>query len=420
MTIHSELEALNASEPNYATEFVDCLLQYAVSLGCSDVHLQPQVDGLAVYWRLDGVLQLVGTYSTGEAADIVTRLKVLAGLLTYQSDVPQEGRLLESVSGIDMRVSTIPTVFGERAVIRLFGSAAELQELRQLALPDDVSSALKVMLGETSGVILVTGPAGSGKTTTAYACLRHLVAKGGGGRSIVSLEDPVEVVVPGVAQSQTNETVGFDLHSGLKSMLRQDPEVIFIGEIRDRRTAEVAFQAALTGQLVITTFHAGSAAEAASRLIEMGIEPYVLRSALLGIVCQRLARRVCGCGKTTSDPELSLGFAAQSDQTKGEATVAITIAKGCDACKHTGYMGRTVLAEMLSAKQAAVGKAILGRQDTAMIEQLAVENGMTTIWEQAQRLVQIGTTTPQEARRVLGWRDHNSSNDNRAVEADSK
>ena len=323
-------------------------------MGVATSILQPEASGLVIRCRMDGVLQHVGTFSSGEKADIVTRLKVLAGLLTYQTDVPQEGRLRESVAGIEMRVSTIPTVFGERAVVRMFGARADLSKLQQLGLPNDILSELHRILSETSGALLITGPAGSGKTTTAYACLRELVSQNAGGRNLVSLEDPVEVVVEGVSQSQSNAAAGFDITTGLKSILRQDPEVIFIGEIRDRDTAAVALQAALTGQLVISTFHAGSAAEAVSRLIEMDIEPYVLRSVLRGIISQRLVRRLCTCGKTTSDPQHLLGLPLPT----------ATVATGCGACSQTGYQGRMMIAELLSAQESSIGAAILDRQDT--------------------------------------------------------
>ena len=392
-----QLEGLDVASPDYATQFVEHLLALAREVRCSDVHLQPDRGGqLNVRWRLDGVLQSVGTYPRGDAADVVTRLKVLAELLTYRTDVPQEGRIRDANDEVEMRVSTFPTIFGERAVIRVFAAPGELMELGQLGLPDEVTSNMDALLRETSGAILITGPAGSGKTTTAYASLRHLVALTGGSRSIVSLEDPVEVVVPGVAQSQTNSAAEFDLHSGLKSMLRQDPEVLFVGEMRDRETAEVAFQAALTGQLVTTTFHAGSAAEAVSRLTDMGLEPYLLRSALLGIVCQRLVRRVCSCAEVTSDRKLLLGL----------PVAKASVAKGCQQCKQTGYDGRTVLAELLDPRGdgGSLSQAILARQEANVIEQHAVDAGMTTLWHRAVEAVEEGVTSPSEVRRVFGLR----------------
>ena len=393
------IESLHGFDPahtNYATLFVDALLRLAKSAGVSDVHLQPTANGLDIRWRLDGVLQAVGVFPAGETADVVTRLKVLAELLTYQTDVPQEGRIRDSAGSqaVEMRVSTFPTVFGERAVVRLFNSGGEFVAIDQLGLPDAAVRQLDGLLRETSGALLVTGPAGSGKTTTAYASLRHLVELTAGGRSIVSLEDPVEVIVPGVAQSQTSAAAGFELHAGLKSLLRQDPEVIFVGEIRDRATAEVAFQAALTGQLMVTTFHAGSAAEAVSRLSDMGLEPYVLRSALLGIVSQRLVRRLCECAIPASEPAefagLPLSFAK--------------VPVGCAKCRQTGYLGRTVLAELLVNVRDVVGRAITTGVEASQIEALAVTDGMIPLWDHALAAIAAGVTSPAEVRRVFGLR----------------
>ncbi|HEX8200910.1 MAG TPA: ATPase, T2SS/T4P/T4SS family, partial [Isosphaeraceae bacterium] len=249
------------------------------------------------------------------------------------------------------------------------------------------------LLGETSGAILLAGPAGSGKTTTLYACLRELVAATGGTRSLAALEDPIEVAVPGVAQSQINPAVGFDLQTGLRSLLRQDPEVIAVGEIRDRATAEVAFQAALTGHLVLSTFHAGGAAGVIGRLSDMGIEPYMLRSGVRAIVGQRLVRSLCACAREADDPGQRLGLPVT------RARVAV----GCAACRGTGYRGRTVLAELLVPEATELGRAILSRLDVARLEGLAVEAGMVTLRRRACHAVDAGLTSPAEVRRVLGF-----------------
>jgi len=395
-SVRDELESFDAADPNYATLFVDKLLELAQANECSDVHLQPIAEGLEIQWRLDGVLQLVGTFPRGETADVVARLKVLAELLTYQTDVPQEGRIriepTDTTQRIEMRVSTLPTVFGERAVIRIF-AAGELKWLEQIGLPEAMVSQLDTMLRETTGAIIITGPAGSGKTTTAYACLRHIVDTSSRGRSIVSLEDPVEVVVPGIAQAQVNLSVDFDLLTGLKSMLRQDPEVIFVGEIRDRETAEVAAQAALTGQLLVTTFHAGSASEALSRLADMGLEPYILRSGLLSIVSQRLVRKLCECAEWSSDKSSNLGMPVERHR----------VSVGCSVCKSTGYIGRLILAELLPIRNEQIGRAILEKQDSSALERMASSDcGMTTLWQRAVEVVESGQTSPEEIRRVLG------------------
>jgi len=392
-----ELAELDSSGTAYATEFVDQLLRAARKLGVSDVHLQPVADGLDVRWRLDGVLQDVGVFARGEASDVVTRLKVMAELLTYRSEVPQEGRIRESEGDVEMRVSTFPTLHGERAVVRLFAAERQFLHLEDLGLPRDVHTALKQVLAETSGAILISGPAGSGKTTTAYASLRELVRGSSGRKSLVSLEDPIEVAVEGVAQSQANEAAGFDFPTGLRSLMRQDPEVIFVGEIRDGVTAETAFQAALTGHLVLTTFHAGSAAGVISRLSDMGIEPYLLRSGILAILSQRLVRRLCNCATDSDEAGEALGLPVQR----------FRVETGCEECLGTGYRGRIVLAEMLEARPDDLGRAILSRSDASQLEQLAIKSGMVPRWSRAVEAVEAGLTSPQEVRRVFGFSDGN-------------
>lgn len=394
---HQELLALDPASAQYATDFVDLLLPAARKLGASDVHLQPVQNGLQVRWRLDGVLQDVGDFSRGQASDVVTRLKVMAELLTYRNDVPQEGRIRGQQAGVEMRVSTFPTLHGERAVVRMFASQGEFLHLEDLGLPAEIHGGMKELLAETSGAILVTGPAGSGKTTTVYAALRDLVRDAGGHKSIVSLEDPIEMAVDGVAQSQLNAGAGFDFSVGLRSLMRQDPEVILVGEIRDQETAETAFQASLTGHLVVTTFHSGSAAEAVSRLSDMGIEPYLLRSGLLAIISQRLARRLCDCAQSGSDQKAALRL--QVDQFR--------VPTGCGRCLGTGYRGRMVLAEMLTTRPHELGRAILDRCDASRLEDLAIQTGMITRWQRACEAVEAGLTSPAEVRRVLGFSDGN-------------
>ena len=393
--VNEQLQALDVSSIEYATQFVELLLAEATRLGASDVHLQPQGEALDIAWRLDGVLQPLGSYSPGQSSHVITRLKVLAELLTYRSDLPQEGRI-RAASNVEMRVSTMPTLHGERAVIRLFAPRGQHLRLPDLGMEDDNQKALAGLLLETAGVILITGPAGSGKTTTAYALLREIAQQSPGSKCLVSLEDPIEVDVPGMAQSEVNNAAGFDMATGIRSMLRQDPEVIFVGEIRDRETAECALQAALTGHLVITTFHAGSTAEAISRLSDMDIEPYVLRSCLLGIVNQRLVRRLCACAQPVQVPDGLLGLAAASALAPGT----------CPDCAHTGYRGRHMLSELLLLDHDGIAQAILTRRDARQLELLAKDSGMITRWQRAITALEQGITSPTEIRRVLGFSEN--------------
>ncbi len=388
------LASLDADSPEYATRFIDGLLTSSCNRGVSDVHIHPNGDELEVRWRVDGVLQEVGRFVSGGTTSPITRLKVLAELLTYRQDIPQEGRIRDGFDGVEMRVSTFPTLNGERAVVRLFAADNTHQYLRDLGYPTEIRDQLRQLLVQTSGALLITGPAGSGKTTTAYACLRQVVEDSQGGRNIVSLEDPIEVAVPGVSQSQANPAAGFTLSTGLRSLLRQDPEVILVGEVRDRETAEVAIQASLTGQLVLTTFHAGTAASAINRLSDMGIEPYLLRSGILAILGQRLVRKLCTCAALIEDETELVGLAVEKAWKTG----------GCKICDGSGYRGRAALAELFVPKSGELGRAILSRNDAEQLEQLAMQAGMTTLWQRALTAVEEGITSPSEVRRVLGFR----------------
>lgn len=393
--LRRELAARSPGRPTYATEAVDLILAEARSLGASDIHLQPAAGGLELRWRIDGVLQPAATLPLSVAPNVIARLKVLAELLTYKTDVPQEGRIRSEPGAVEMRLSTFPTLYGEKAVIRVFGATGRYLRLDDLGLPSEVLETLSGLLEATSGAVVLSGPAGSGKTTTIYACLRELVARTAGRRSLASLEDPIEVPVPGVAQSQVAPASGFTLETGLRSLLRQDPEVIVVGEIRDPSTAEVAFQASLTGHLVLTTFHAGSAAGVLGRLADMGIEPYLLRSGLLAVVCQRLVRRLCECARVSEDPIAKLGLPVARS----------FVPVGCERCGTTGYRGRMVLAELLLPDRGELGNAILARADVGRLEQLAIQGGMITRWDRACRAVEDGQTSPAEVRRVLGVSD---------------
>jgi len=256
--LQPQLDALAVPGPERTGRLVDLILAEAVRRFASDVHIEPTHSALVVRYRLDGVLHTVASLRRDLAANVAARLKVLAELLTYRLDIPQEGRIPGTLapSGVDMRVSTFPTVHGEKVVVRVFDPAGRTLDLEQLGLPAALQDSLRSTLRERSGAVLLTGPAGSGKTTTIYACLRHLVADSGGGRHIVTIEDPVEQVLEGVSQSQARPGTEFDFSRGLRSLLRQDPEVIMVGEVRDPTTAAIAIEAALTGHLVLSTVHA--------------------------------------------------------------------------------------------------------------------------------------------------------------------
>jgi general secretion pathway protein E len=406
-----ELAGFDPADPQYATRIVDAILSEGRATGASDLHLQPTSQGLELKYRLNGVLLPVTVFPAKLGPNIIARLKVKAELLTYHTDRPQEGRIRMPETDVEMRVSVFPTLHGERAVVRFFGGSKLFQRLDDLGLSADILSALRNLLSETSGAIVISGPAGSGKTTTAYACLREIAGNctphapreepahgvcrilSAGARSLVSIEDPIEVAVDGVAQAQVNPQTGLDLASGLRFLMRQDPEVIFVGEIRDRPTADAAMQASLTGHLLLTTFHAGSAAETVSRLLEMGIEPYILRSGLLAVLNQRLLRLLCDCAQESNDADARLGLNVQR----------VRQPVGCQACHGTGYRGRFLIAELVVLIPTELGRAVLSRLDTAELEKLALKAGMVGRWTRASQAVDAGLTSPTEVRRVLGF-----------------
>jgi len=367
-------------DPQFAVDFVATMLRTAREAGASDVHLDPTVDALQIRWRLDGVLQPMLLLPRDVVAHVLARLKVLAGLLTYESTLPQEGRIWDDALRAEVRVCTFPSLYGERAVLRLLGASREnLCSLADLHMPSDILSELEHRVAATAGAILIVGPAGSGKTTTAYACLRQIVATSHGGRSIASLEDPIEVAIEGVAQTQVNPAADFDLATGLRSLLRLDPQVIFIGEMRDRSTAEIALQAAFTGQLVLTTFHGGDCRDAIDRLLDLGIPAYAVRNAVQVVIAQRLLRKLCDC-KRPAEPDgnaRALGLDASTGY----------VPAGCEACRQTGYQGRTLIAESLSLNS------------EVSLDQL---QPYRSLWQSALSLVEQGVTDASEVIRVLG------------------
>jgi general secretion pathway protein E len=384
--LQSRLDAASRSGPDGVVVAVDIVLEEAIRRSASDVHFDPTPAALDIRLRIDGVLRPVAALPHALIPNVVGRLKVMSDLLTYRVDIPQEGGVRPGsvFRGADLRVSTFPTVHGEKAVVRIFSAADRLLDLEDLGLPPDVYESLNHLLQERTGAVLLTGPSGSGKTTTIYACLRRLASphptlphqRGEGktgGRHIVTIEDPVEQWVEGVTQSQARPGSEFDFARGLRSLMRQDPDVIMVGEIRDRETAAVAAEAALTGHLVFSTLHAGSACGVIGRLLDMGVEPYLLTSGIKGILNQRLLRRLCAdCHGT-----------------------------GCEQCGGAGFRGRLLVAELLTPN-AALRRAILAKADADELEAVAAKSDWRTIRMAADAAVADGRTTAEEVVRVLG------------------
>ncbi len=359
-------------------DLVDSLIRRAIDARASDVHFEPGDTRMRVRYRIDGLLRDIEQLPTAIAPNIVARLKVLAGLLTYRSDIPQEGGIAHGEDGFpcDIRVATFPTVRGERIVLRIMAHAYRFLKLDDLGHDPKLLTRLTQLLARPQGLLLVCGPAGSGKTTTLYACLEHILRERPG-VSILSVEDPVEIRLDGVTQIEIESARGLTYPVALRSLLRQDPEVLMIGEIRDAEVAEIIIEAALTGHLVLSTMHSGSVAEAIVRLREMGIPPYQLTSTLAGVLAQRLLRT-------------SAGDKSRSAPAKGDLS---------DAGGAKSYSSRQAVGHFVEVT-AGLREAILSGADSAALSNPSLCPG--SLRTDAQRLLDVGLTTPEEVRRVIG------------------
>lgn len=383
-----------------APELLEHLIHQAEQAGASDVHLQIRGESADVAFRLDGVVSPVTTLPAGVAERVFGRIKFLARLKTYQDSLPQDGRIerRELNAQNDIRVATYPTVTGEKVVLRLF-SSAQVKTLRELGLPSDASDQLEKFLRGTTGLLLLTGPAGSGKTTTIYACLRQLVEAGG--RHIISIEDPAEQIIPGVMQTEVNEAIGLDFAKAARHLLRQDPQVLVIGEIRDEATANLAVRAGLTGHLVISTLHAGSCRGVFERLMVMCNDHSAVASAVELVLNQRLVRRVCGeCGGVAqaSAPAGSRGVSPRvptGGETPPEPAAGTVALHACAACLGTGYRGRVPVVEWMRVTE-EMRRGIAARNLESIVAR-------PTLALSALEIVKNGLTNQSELNRVLGF-----------------
>lgn len=384
------------TESSPLIRLADQLIVLGIRSHATDIHIEPEEKSLRVRMRRDGMMH-EECLMPAELKDALTaRIKIMAGMDVTEKRIPQDGRIRFQISKrkVDLRVSSLPTQHGESIVIRILDAAGKKLSLDNIGFSSKALQQFKKALNTPHGVILVTGPTGSGKTTTLYAAIEAIDSLQ---RSVFTLEDPIEYAMPGIRQVQVNDDVGMSFSAGLRSLLRQDPDVILVGEIRDQETASLAIRAALTGHAVFSTLHTNDAAGAIPRLIDMGIEPYLLPSALVAIVAQRLVRKLCiNCKQPVSDSLdvlEKLGVKHQSDTQLWQA-------KGCDSCSHSGYFGRMAIYEVLNIDD-SFHDAIMGNANRVEILKLAKNNGMQSLFEDGMIKAMQGHTSIEEIMRVV-------------------
>lgn len=402
--IEERLEKLERAEEIIreapVARIVSTILEYAVKSRASDVHIEPGEEKTRVRYRIDGVLQDRLSLPKKIHPAVVSRIKILADLKIDEHRIPQDGRFEVAVADtqVDLRISTLPTLWGEKVAIRLLKEAGEVMTLPELGLSGTSLRRIEEALRRPHGIILVTGPTGSGKTVTLASCLSKLNAVR---VNIVSLEDPVEIQIPGVNQVQINPAAGLTFASGLRSIVRQDPDIIMVGEIRDTETAQLAVHAALTGHLVLATLHTNSAAATIARMVDMEVEAFLLIPTVNLIIAQRLVRKICPHCSAEDQPAATVleDVKKTLGSLWGDKKMVFKKGKGCNECGKSGYMGRTGLFETLVLTD-KISRMILGRQTTGDIEEQAVKEGMITLKQDGYLKVLEGITTVEEVLRV--------------------
>ena len=394
-----ESESEEYSQP--VVRLVNALLSDAVKREASDVHFEPEHEFLRIRYRIDGVLRQIRSLHRNYWSAIAVRVKVMAGMNIAEMRAPQDGRISLSVSGrpVDFRVSSLPTTHGENIVLRVLDRQKGIVPLESLGLHDDALATLRLMMARPEGIILVTGPTGSGKTTTLYSMLNHLNSEG---INIMTLEDPVEYPMEMIRQSSVNEAVRLDFANGIRSMMRQDPDIILVGEIRDADTAEMAFRAAMTGHQVFSTLHTNSAIGAVPRLLDTGILPDIMAGNIIGVIGQRLVRKLCVDCKQAYEPSKMerqlLGLSI------GSEAPPVFRAIGCSSCERQGYAGRLSLLELLKF-DAEIDEQVARRATVREIAKIAATKGYTTLADDGLRRILEGVTSLDEVSRVVNLTD---------------
>ena len=376
---------------------VNSIIERAAVERASDIHLEPRRDEMVVRMRIDGLLRPILTVPRDLQNAVISRLKIMGEMDSSERRIPPDGRANVRVKGreIDLRLSTLPTIYGEKFVIRILDKDAQLLDASAIGLEGDNLKKYEALLKNTSGVVLIVGPTGSGKSSTMYTMIRSLNSNS---VNLVTLEDPVEYDLDGINQVQINEKTGMTFANGLRSILRQDPDIIAVGEIRDGETAEIAMRAAITGHLVFSTVHTNDAISAVDRLIDIGVEPYLVSEAMMGVISQRLVRRICPeCGESYTPKEEEI---TRLGLKPGAEPVKFYRGKGCAHCYHTGYRGRTAVFEILVLDR-SLKRAITERRHREELSSGTARDRFTSLAENAHRLVLDGVTTAEEAIRVI-------------------
>ena len=395
--IHEPKDLLDADDEAPIIRFVNSLLFQAVKEKASDIHLECFEKEVSVRFRKDGILHEITSVPKKLQASVISRVKIMAELDIAEKRKPQDGRIRVKVAGrdVDVRISTVPTTWGESVVMRLLDRSSVLLSLEDLGLKGEKLDVVETLIRRPHGIILVTGPTGSGKTTSLYAALERINSPD---KKIITVEDPVEYQIQGINQIQVNSKVNLSFANGLRSILRQDPDVILVGEIRDRETADIAIHASLTGHLVFSTLHTNDSASAITRLIDMEIEPFLVASSLMAVIAQRLLRFLCSSCKERyepSDDELNKIGINREELIDG----VLYRAKGCDKCFDMGYSGRSAIFEMLIIDD-EIRNLTLNNVDSGQIKRKAIEHGMTTLRTDGAKHILRGLTSIDEVMRV--------------------
>lgn len=391
-------DLLNVSDRAPMIKLVNLVLFEAVQQGASDIHIQPYEDKLVARFRIDGVLFDVFDLPAGAQEELVSRIKVMGNMNIAEKRLPQDGRATAQIGdrAIDLRISTVPASHGERVVIRLLDKSARMYTPAELGMDQQSLERFQKLIGIEHGLILVTGPTGSGKSTTLYAALGEINSTE---RNIITLEDPIEYQLDGISQIQISEKRGMTFASGLRSVLRQDPDIVMVGEIRDQETAVMGIQSALTGHLVFSTLHTNDAASAVTRLLDLGIEPYLVGSSLVGVLAQRLVRRVCPHCAERHEPSEEEREALRDAGAADKDTAFLMRGAGCDKCRGTGYHGRAGCFELLTVND-EIRKLVQHHATAAEIDEAAKRGGMHSLYSDGMAKVAAGITTLEEVKRV--------------------